>query len=337
VAVRILVVDDFAPWRRLVSSTFQDQGELQIICEAADGLEAVQKAAELQPDVILLDIGLPTLNGIEAARQIRSLAPKSKILFLSQDSSSDVVQDVLGLGAWGYVVKSDAGKELLTAVNAVVRGDRFIGSRFAGHDFTGTAQATAPESVLRNKAVAPLQLHKRCHEVQFYSDDACFLDGLSHFIEPVLKAGSAVIVIVTESHRDKLLPRLQAQGLDIGAALVQGRYVSLDPAETLSTFMVHDLPDPVRFSKVASDLIAGAVKAGKGEHPRVAACGECSPLLWAQGQAEAAIWLERLWDEVARTYDIDVLCGYPRDSFEGEPGSHVFQRVCAEHSAIYSP
>ena len=118
-----------------------------------------------------------------------------------------------------------------------------------------------------------------------------------------------MIVVATESHRDSLLPRLRAHGLDIGAAIEQGRYVPLDAAEMLSTFMVNDQPDPVRFLKGTRDLVVAAAKAAKGEHPRVAACGECAPLLWAQGNAEAAIRVENLWNEIAETYYVDIRVG----------------------------
>jgi KaiC/GvpD/RAD55 family RecA-like ATPase len=172
--------------------------------------------------------------------------------------------------------------------------------------------------------------------VQFYSDDALFLDSFTRFIGAALNAGNAVIVVATESHRDSLLPRLQVHGVDIGAAIEQGRYISLDAAETVSTFMVNDLPDPNKFLKVTSDLIAEAAKAAKVEHARVAACGECAPLLWAQGKAEAAIRLEHLWDEIAKSHDLDVLCGYPLGSFQGGIGSRIFAKICAEHSVVHS-
>ncbi len=125
---RVLVVDDFEPFRQLVRSILVAKPELQIIGEAADGLEAVQKAVELKPDLILLDIGLPLLNGIEAARQIRKLVPRSKIIFLSQESSAEVVQEALSLSASSYVVKATAGSELLAAVEAVALGQKDIGS-----------------------------------------------------------------------------------------------------------------------------------------------------------------------------------------------------------------
>jgi len=151
-SIRALVVDDFEPFRRFVASVLQELPTVQVICEASDGLEAVQKAEELQPDLIVLDIGLPKLNGLEAARQIRQLSPNSKILFLSQESSADVVQEALGLGAFAYVVKSDAGSELLTSVNAVLRGEKFVSGRFAGRDSAAISDAPGRESLRRNNA-----------------------------------------------------------------------------------------------------------------------------------------------------------------------------------------
>jgi DNA-binding NarL/FixJ family response regulator len=126
--VRVLVVDDYEPFRRFVSSTLGEKPALEIVGEPSDGLEAVRRAEELKPDLILLDIGLPTLNGFEVARQIRELAPESKIIFVSQESSSDVVQAALSLGAWGYVVKARAGSDLLAAVEAVLQGKHFVSS-----------------------------------------------------------------------------------------------------------------------------------------------------------------------------------------------------------------
>jgi DNA-binding NarL/FixJ family response regulator len=99
--VRVLVVDDYEPFRRLVCLTLRVRQALHIVGEASDEVEAVWRAEELQPDLILLDIGLPALNGIEAARQIRKLAPESKIIFVSQESSPDLVQEALSLGARG--------------------------------------------------------------------------------------------------------------------------------------------------------------------------------------------------------------------------------------------
>jgi DNA-binding NarL/FixJ family response regulator len=183
---RILVVDDYAPWRRFVLTTLQKQQGLQIIGEAVDGLEAVQKARQLQPDLILLDIGLPILNGFEAARQIRSLSPASKIVFVTQESSADVVQEALNIGASGYVVKADAGRKLIAAVTTVLRGEQFGDRRFAGDDFTGTSNLRIPDAhshklvpdavSASSSPTAPRRTEvAHRHEVQFYSDESFFL------------------------------------------------------------------------------------------------------------------------------------------------------------------
>ena len=123
--VRLLVVDHYEPFRRFVRSTLGSRPELHIVGEAADGLEAVQTAEGLQPDVVVLDVNLPILNGIEAARRILKLCPECKILFVSQVSSAYVVQEALSLGALGYVVKTRAGVDLIAAVDAVRQGRRF--------------------------------------------------------------------------------------------------------------------------------------------------------------------------------------------------------------------
>jgi len=125
--IHILVAEDFQRFRKFISSTLRARGDSQIICGVADGLEAVRKAEELQPALIVLDIGLPKLNGIEAARRIGKLSPKSKILFLTVESSPDVVQEALRLGG-GYVLKAQAERDLLAAVEAVLQGKRFVSS-----------------------------------------------------------------------------------------------------------------------------------------------------------------------------------------------------------------
>lgn len=131
-SVRILLVDDFEPWRRSVCRILEKQEHLHIVGEAADGLEAVQKAAELKPDLILLDISLPRLDGIEAAIRIYQAAPGMRIIFLTQHNDADLVQAALDSGARGYVLKTDAGSDILPAIEAILRGDQFLSNRLRG-------------------------------------------------------------------------------------------------------------------------------------------------------------------------------------------------------------
>ena len=129
--VQVLLVDDVPEVRIVIASFLKKDSRLKISSEASDGIEAVRKAEQLQPDLILLDIGLPCLNGLDAAHLIRKVSPQSKILFVSQESSAEIVQEAFRIGAHGYVVKADMMSDLLAAVDAVLRGDRFVGRRLA--------------------------------------------------------------------------------------------------------------------------------------------------------------------------------------------------------------
>jgi DNA-binding NarL/FixJ family response regulator len=127
--VRILLVEDFEPFRILIRTILEQKPGLHIIAEVSDGLDAVQKAVELKPQLILLDVGLPFLNGFDAARLIRKLAPDSRILFVSQEAASHVVQEARSVGASGYVVKNRLASDLLPAVEAVLAGRAFFSGK----------------------------------------------------------------------------------------------------------------------------------------------------------------------------------------------------------------
>jgi DNA-binding NarL/FixJ family response regulator len=129
--VRVLVVDDVEDWRRFVSSMLRAE-PFEIVGEASNGLMAVQLAEQMQPTIVLLDIGLPGLDGIKAGAGIRRVAPDAKIVFVSQHFDPDIIRAALQLGAWGYVLKSDAARELVKAINTVLSGKDFVSSSVAG-------------------------------------------------------------------------------------------------------------------------------------------------------------------------------------------------------------
>jgi DNA-binding NarL/FixJ family response regulator len=137
--VRVLVVDDHAIMRKAICDLLSHDPTLDVICQTASGEEAVSKAGELQPDLVLLDIGLPGISGIEAARQIRKVSPKSHIIFLSQHDSLQMVNEALEFGGHGYVAKVDAGLELLSAIRAVREGTRFVSLRIRDQGWTAQA------------------------------------------------------------------------------------------------------------------------------------------------------------------------------------------------------
>ena len=166
---------------------------MRVIGVASDGLEAVLKTEALQPDLILLDIGLPKLNGIEAARRIRSAAPESKILFLSQEGDLDVARAALSAGGHGYVVKSDAEDELIAAIEMVMEGKRYVSRTLAGRAFDNLGDLHVADQLRRKELIAEAPSLTRKighrHAVQFYGDDASFADGFTPFISAARTRG----------------------------------------------------------------------------------------------------------------------------------------------------
>jgi DNA-binding NarL/FixJ family response regulator len=316
--VRILVVEDHVLWQELAVRTLREQPGLQIIGVVADGLEAVQQAEELQPDLVLLDIGLPRLNGIEVAKRVRKVAPGARILFVSQESSSEIVRETVRVGGLGYIHKPH-GSELLPAIQAVRKGTKFFGRGLEAQESSGDTE----DHTLGH------------HNVQFCSDDGVFLEAVARFVAAALRAGGAAIAIVTKSHWDDLLESLRAEDLDIDGAVRRGTCIWQDARETLSTIMVNGMPDPVLFLDGLRGLVESASRATKGKSTRVAICGERTGLLWAEGKADAAIRLEQLCNELRKTHQVDVLCAYAF-GLPALTDQHAFGYICAEHSAVFS-
>lgn len=130
-SIRILVADDHEVVRRGVCTLLGREADFSVVCETADGVQAVAKAKELQPDLIVLDISMPGMDGFEAARSIRKVSPASEIVFLSQHDSVEVVRQSFQAGARGYVVKSDIAQELITALRAAIQKKQYLNERLS--------------------------------------------------------------------------------------------------------------------------------------------------------------------------------------------------------------
>jgi len=170
------------------------------------------------------------------------------------------------------------------------------------------------------------------HDVQFYADDAFLLDSLVSFVGKSLEHGGAAIVVATKAHRDGLSQRLEAGGVPLTAATQQGRYLALDAAQTLATFMKEGMPDKVVFARIVGDIVTWA--AAQVNQAKVVIFGEMVALLWQEGNAAAAIRLEQYWNELAETYSFSLLCGYPLAGFNRENHRESFDKICAEHHVV---
>jgi DNA-binding NarL/FixJ family response regulator len=317
-SVRILLVDDFAPIREKIRALLKKRSKAFVVDEASDGLQAIQRACEFKPDLILLDVGLPMLNGIEAARRIRELSPDSKILFLSEFRSWSFAGEALKLGASGYIVKSDAAKELVPGIEAVLNGGQFISSSLAALE-----TRESPE------------MPRRDHEAGFYSEDRYLLDHVSRFLADALKSGASAVVAATEPHRNRLQQMLSEMGLEVDTAIREERYISVDAHDALSAVMVDGKLDPGLFAQAFEPALTKASQTSRGSRPRVGLYGECVHLLCAQGNVEAAIHMEKLANKLFDKFDLRILCAYSVNGLFDLMSGDTFQRIRDEHTTIH--
>jgi CheY-like chemotaxis protein len=253
-------------------------------------VEAVRQAEALRPHVVMLDIALPIMSGVDAAVRIRANVPDAKLMFVTNESSLDVVEHAFKSGAHGYVYKPRMRRDVLPVFDAIIRGGGFVSGGL--------------ERVARGDSLAS---HK--HDLLFCSSDAVLVDAFSRFIAGVLSEGNVVIALVTEAHNISLTRRVQASA-DLASAIGERRYVLVNINALLAKVMINGWPDRTRFMDTIGELAIGAARRATGRNPRVAAVGECSSTVWVHGYLEAAIQLERSWDEMAKSRQMDVLCAY---------------------------
>jgi DNA-binding NarL/FixJ family response regulator len=315
---RVLIVDDHEGWRRGVSSTLRTR-RWQVVGEASDGVEAVQKASELRPDLILLDIQLPGMTGLEAATKILASCPSSRILFLSGHRTWDIVEAAFATGGRGYLVKADVGRELQPAMKALVEGQRYVSGTLTGRSFERSGRH---------------RQRSHHHEARFHSDDSLVLDDFVRVGKTALEAGKTFIVVALEPRLTEVRRTLETLGVDVERAIKERRYISFDVANALAPFMVGDGIDEERFWKTSISLVTRAAAAARCEPPGVVVCGEGCPVLLRSGNAEAAIRIEHLWDDLARMFNVEVWCPYSMAGMQYDRTSAVVRRISAEHSVV---
>jgi PAS domain S-box-containing protein len=197
-----------------------------------------------------------------------------------------------------------------------------------------TTNSPVSDSVSLAPEAAWCDHEHRGHTVQFYTEDESLINGLSRLVGTALGAGGSAIVVATEAHRKALAQKLQSRGLNTFMAAMKGRYHELDAAETLSKITLESWPDAGRFADLIGGLIVRAAAASEAENSRVVAFGEMVALLWSRGKAEAAIRLEQLWNDLAKTHAFSLRCAYPIGSFGREQDTEPFLKICAEHSGV---
>lgn len=356
---QVLVVDDFLPWQRLVRAMLESKNDLNVVAEAVDGLEAIQKAQELQPDLILLDIGVPKLNGVEAARRIRKLSPSSKILFVSTEALAEVVEEALRLGARGYLLKSDAATELLPAVDAILRGEQFVGSRL--RSYVITSGGIGPSSDKLQKSTDARTSREMNWEISaqkvIYTCTRCAWElvvELGTCPEPFRLFEQHICVNHVHTTRVHEVASYRndtsfADGLArfIDAAINEGKPVIVITTEAHRDGIRRKLQargwdveaaihEGIYISLDASETLSTFMVNDWPEATRLFEMAGNLIRDAAQMAKSETPRLEKLWDAVARRHEVDILCGYTLTDLCDCENNRIFERICAEHSAAHS-
>lgn len=327
----VLLVEDHKQFRTYIRDLLEEHQNLRIVGEAEDGVTAVDRCLELQPDFVLLDIGLPKLNGFQVARRIRQSAPGSRIVFLTQESSAEMAHEALSLGAAAYVIKAHTAGDLIPALLAARDGRSFVSPAVRGfdsllHPVLSNANSGSPDASPSSSSYS--------HQLHFYNDHLSFLVGLSSYVEGVLNAGKAFLaVLLPEDNRD-LIRSLRSRGINTEEVIARRRLVLMDSSGLSAQYLVNGRLD----SAGAWSGSVSLVEMMKSNNPGIAICagGQWAPVLLAQGNQEAALQIERIWDRIARLYNVEVFCAYVTGSSQNALEIPLYRQVSAIHSLVRS-
>jgi len=329
----VLLVEDHEAFRSFLHSVLIEQEDWELVGEVGDGLVGVRTCVELQPDLVLLDIGLPGLNGMQVARRIRKFVPACKIVFLTQQGSPEMVEAALELGAAAYVLKAHTASDLVPAMIAARDGRQFVTSAIGLRKYTANPHLPLEIASTHQQTPQPAP-GAMAHEMHVFPNHPSLESGLASCIERSLKAGKNVLALIAPRHRKGIMDALQANGVDIEASIAAGRLVPADVAEFLPQFMVNGRVDRERLLAVATELVETLERLRPGAG--IYACGEVAPTLWALGDGEAAAEVERVWDEIGKRHSMEIYCTYLADDALCARDPDCYQQLCAVHSHVAS-
>ncbi len=268
----ILVAEDFPAFRDFLQRELRQRPDLRVVA-VGDGLAAVEQAERLHPEIVLLDIGLPKLDGLAAAQRIRAISPESNIVFVSQESAPDVIDKAIGLGSRGFIQKTRA-LHVLPVVDAILDG------RHATH---------------------------RCHQAQFCDDDAAWLESGERYLSSALNSNDAAIAVATPPRLQPLVERMRKGGIDVDRLVQKGTFVQLDANELAAALRSDGV---ARCKPALAQIVESAAAATLRPQPRVAIFSELAPILWTAGDTELAIELEQFAVELV-AMSAEIVCAYP--------------------------
>jgi DNA-binding NarL/FixJ family response regulator len=333
-SLEILIVDDHELTRRIVRALIESEGPYRVCGEAADGIEAIEKARQLHPDIVLMDINMPRMDWLEATRIIRHEKPDCKVIIVTHNEATIARKLARSIDVDSVITKSDLNRDLLRIIGRVAmeKNSRFYQTENErgvshGHQAEGTESAHGqPWSGLLAGA-AP-----RDHIVQLYQDQQFLNRAVCRFAAAAIANGEGIILVPTIAHWDAFRPRLEDEGVDVKAAEKRGQLTIVDADDMLPTFMSDGMPDSPVFLGLAANVISQA--RGDGRYPKVRWWGEMVNLLWERGDIAASMNLEDLFDRLAHEHDIAIFCSFLMDNFNGDVHARMLPRLGENHSHL---
>ena len=308
---RILLADDHTLFLQSISRLLA--AAFDVVATAGDGRQALDLAKRLRPAVAVLDIAMPHLDGFQTLKQLRRDAPEIRVVFLTMHRDDEMIAAAINEGAHGYVLKSRLHLDLISAIDHALAGRLFVPT------------LTSLSMVAGSR-----------HAVQLHANDSRFLDDVSRLVDATLRSGEPVVIVTSDATRRGVEQRLQARQTNLAMFTEQGQYVARDSALALSRVMHHGRPDEGRVAAVINDIDRLRLAFPKGPRRRVTIVGDITVALCRKGDFDAALKLERIWNELTRALPIFTVCSYPLDCFEHSAARNQLPNVCGEHSAVTS-
>jgi DNA-binding NarL/FixJ family response regulator len=284
--------------------------EFRVVAAATDGHRALESSHRLDPDVIVLDIGMPGLNGFQVARELKRTGSRAKIVFLSMYSADDYVSTAITAGADGYVLKTRIQPDLKRAVNHVLAGRIFLPTL---------------------AALSAAARGGRGHAVHFYEDDSSFLDEASRFIATTLKRGEPVVMAVPEAINNGIVQRLEAQGLDLAGSRGQGWCRAMDSVAVFAQCIRNGWPDAERVREVIETIERSRLATASGASTRVTIFVGHLP---KDHRSDIAVRFEHLWATLTSSVPFFTVCVYPIDGFGSDGFPDGCPGLCGEHGMV---
>jgi CheY-like chemotaxis protein len=334
---RILIADDHEWFRRTVRSFIESHREYHVCGEAGDGIDAIEKVRQLHPDIVLMDISMPQMDGLQATRILRREIPDCKVIIVTQDDPMIAREQAHSVDANGFVTKSDLTRDLLPTMRRVAMENNSIFDPTKNEPGVGSDRSLADaEGVVAGQGEPWHGLladaGPRDHIVQLYQDQQFLNRAVCRFAAAAIANGEGVILVPTVAHWDAFRPRLESEGVDVKAAEKRGQLTIVDADNLLPTFMRDGMPDSPVFLGLAANVVSQA--RGNGRYTKVRWWGEMVNILWERGEVAASMQLEDLFDHLAEEQNIAIFCSFLMDNFNGDVHARMLPRLGENHSHL---